>query len=220
MVWPFGGSQAAPAAATTAAEPAVSSTPVVASTEFSSTPEHENKAAEVPFLPDDLDISKLHPLAGLGKDLDVLELEDDALSDLPGSQGFLPSRGWSDDLCYGSGTMYMGGLAVGGAYGFAEGMRTTPANAPAKIRINAVLNAITRRGPYLGNTAGILAISYNIFNGIFDMSRSYHDIYNSIAAGAITGALYRSTMGVKPMAISALLMGSAMGAWNIATSAL
>lgn len=65
------------------------------------------------------------------------------------------------------------GLAVGGTYGFAEGMRTTPANAPARIRINAILNAITRRGPYLGNTAGILAISYNIFNGIFGTSFFY-----------------------------------------------
>ncbi|KAK9381619.1 Tim17/Tim22/Tim23/Pmp24 family-domain-containing protein [Kockiozyma suomiensis] len=214
MVWPFGGSQTA-ATSSPSSETSASSSSFVPDTT-----NNTDKQLSIPFLSEDVDISQLHPLARLGQDLEVLDLEDDALSDLPGSKGFLPSRGWSDDLCYGSGTMYMGGLAVGGTYGFAEGMRTTPANAPARIRINAILNAITRRGPYLGNTAGILAISYNIFNGIFDMTRSYHDIYNSIAAGAITGALYRSTMGLKPMAISALIMGGTMGAWNLGTSAL
>jgi import inner membrane translocase subunit TIM23 len=56
----------------------------------------------------------LHPLTGLSADtLDYLKLEDSVLSDLPGSRSALPSRGWSDDLCYGTGCTYLTALAIG-----------------------------------------------------------------------------------------------------------
>jgi import inner membrane translocase subunit TIM23 len=55
------------------------------------------------------DASKLHPLAGIGDSLDYLLLDDDKLSSLPGGATALPSRGWSDDLCYGTGTTYLAG---------------------------------------------------------------------------------------------------------------
>ena len=55
------------------------------------------------------DPSKLHPLAGIEDKLDYLQLDDDKTSDLPGAEGAIPSRGWSDDLCYGTGTMYLSG---------------------------------------------------------------------------------------------------------------
>jgi import inner membrane translocase subunit TIM23 len=57
------------------------------------------------------DPSKLHPMAGLSGQLDYLVLDDDKTSDLPGSGTAIPSRGWSDDLCYGTGTMYLGGMS-------------------------------------------------------------------------------------------------------------
>lgn len=55
------------------------------------------------------DPTKLHPLAGLEDKLDYLLLEDDKVSDLPGAGTAIPSRGWSDDLSYGTGTMYLSG---------------------------------------------------------------------------------------------------------------
>ena len=57
------------------------------------------------------DPSRLHPLAGISDQVDYLMLEDDKLRDMPGSETALPSRGWSDDLCYGTGTMYLGGMS-------------------------------------------------------------------------------------------------------------
>ena len=57
------------------------------------------------------DPAKLHPMASLGGQLDYLVLDDDKTSDLPGSGTAIPSRGWSDDLCYGTGTMYLGGTS-------------------------------------------------------------------------------------------------------------
>lgn len=55
------------------------------------------------------DPTKLHPMAGLSDQLDYLNLEDDKTNELPGSTTALPSRGWSDDLCYGTGTTYLSG---------------------------------------------------------------------------------------------------------------
>lgn len=73
-----------------------------------------NVPEEQPITASDLlmaayDPAKLHPLADLGDKLDYLLLDDDKTSDLPGAQTAIPSRGWSDDLCYGTGTMYLSG---------------------------------------------------------------------------------------------------------------
>lgn len=111
------------------------------------------------------DPSTLHPLAGLKQGtLDYLSLEEGALSDLPGSQSALPSRGWSDDLCYGTGVTYMSALTLGGAWGLVEGLNRLPPNSPPKLQLNSCLNSITRRGPFLGNSAGVIALVYNGFN--------------------------------------------------------
>ena len=52
---------------------------------------------------------KLHPFAGLGDKLDFLQLEEDKLTDVQGAASVLPSRGWTDDLCVGTGTTYLSG---------------------------------------------------------------------------------------------------------------
>ncbi|KAL8359754.1 hypothetical protein RB601_007637 [Gaeumannomyces tritici] len=162
------------------------------------------------------DPSQLHPLAGLNKDaLDYITLEDSVLSDLPGSQSVIPSRGWSDDLCYGTGITYLSSLGVGGAWGMQEGLRRS-AGQPPKLRLNSVLNAVTRRGPFLGNSGGVVAIVYNLFNSYFGYLRGKHDAANSIAAGTLSGMLFKSTRGLRPMMISGGIVGSVAAVWAVA----
>src|SRR5882762_5573436 len=48
------------------------------------------------------------------------------------------------------------GLALGGAWGFREGAGRSLAVSNARLRINSILNSITRRGTFLGNSAGVL----------------------------------------------------------------
>lgn len=167
-----------------------------------------------------IDPTKLHPLAGLNQDaLDYLTLEDSALDELPGSRSVLPSRGWSDDLCYGAGTTYLAALTLGGAWGLAEGLNKTPSTAPPKIRLNGVLNSVTRRGPFLGNSAGVVAMVYNGFNSAIGYARGKHDSANSVAAGALSGMMFKSTRGVKPMMISGGIVASIAGAWAVTRKA-
>lgn len=182
---------------------------------FSSAPFDPNTAIQQPsdFI---LDPTQLHPLAGLSQDtLEYLQLEDSALSDLPGSQSALPSRGWSDDLCYGTGISYVSALAVGGAWGLAEGLQKNPATMPPRLRINGVLNAVTRRGPFLGNSAGVVAMVYNGINSTIGYYRGKHDITNSVVAGALSGAIFKSTRGIRPMAISSGIVASVAGSWAL-----
>ncbi|OAX82400.1 hypothetical protein ACJ72_03246 [Emergomyces africanus] len=166
-----------------------------------------------PAMPDP---SLLHPLAGLNQDtLDYLSLEDSALDDLPGSRSALPSRGWSDDLSYGTGTTYLTALSIGGAWGLIEGLRKTPVSAPPKLRLNGVLNSITRRGPFLGNSAGVIAMVYNGINSTLGHVRGKHDAANSVLAGALSGMLFKSTRGLRPMMISGGIVASVAGAWAV-----
>ena len=171
--------------------------------------------------PSSFDPSALHPLAGLNQDtLDYLTLDDDVLSDLPGSQSLLPSRGWSDDLCYGTGVTYLSGLMLGGAWGLREGLSKLPSTAPPKLRLNSALNSITRRGPFLGNSAGVVAMMYNGINSTIGYYRGKHDTFNSIAAGSISGAVFKATRGVRPMMISSAIVGSLAGSWAVSCDML
>jgi import inner membrane translocase subunit TIM23 len=164
------------------------------------------------------DPSQLHPLAGLNKDtLDYLTLEDSALSDLPGSQSALPSRGFTDDLCYGTGTTYLAGLTVGGAWGLQEGLRKSVGESP-KLRLNSVLNSVTRRGPFLGNSAGVVAICYNCINSYLGYLRGKNDAANTIVAGALSGMLFKSTRGLRPMMVSGGIVASVAGVWAVSHS--
>lgn len=160
----------------------------------------------------------LHPLAKLGQtSLDYLTLDDSILSDLPGAQSGLPSRGWSDDLCYGTGITYIAALGIGGMWGLTEGLNKSPPNAPPKLRLNSVLNSITRRGPFMGNSAGVLALVYNIMNSTIGYYRGKHDAFNSLSAGAVSGMLFKSTRGIRPMMISGGIVAGVAGSWTVSS---
>lgn len=200
------------------AAPSAPATPATPTTTFEPTPFDPSTAQGVEaFLGTSsfADPSQLHPLAGLNKDtLDYLSLEDSALSDLPGSQSALPSRGFTDDLCYGTGTTYLAGLTLGGAWGLQEGLRKS-AGEPPKLRLNSVLNSVTRRGPFLGNSAGVVAICYNCINSYIGYLRGKNDAANTIMAGALSGMLFKSTRGLRPMMISGGIVASVAGAWAV-----
>lgn len=163
--------------------------------------------------PSFLESSKLHPLAGLDKGVEYLDLEEEQLTNVEGAQGLIPSRNWTDDLCYGTGTFYLLGLGIGGAYGFQEGVANLPKNASGRLQLNTILNHITKRGPFLGNSAGVLALTYNLIDSSIDAIRGKHDDINSVASGALAGALFRSSAGIRPMSYSTVLMAGAAGIW-------
>ena len=103
---------------------------------------------------------------------------------------------------------------MGGAWGLQEGLRRS-ANQSPKLRLNSVLNAVTRRGPFLGNSAGVIALVYNGINSFIGYSRGRHDAVNSVAAGTISGMIFKSTRGIRPMMISGGIVATVAGAWAV-----
>jgi hypothetical protein len=51
------------------------------------------------------------------------------------------------------------GLALGGVWGLREGARRPLAVSNSRLRLNSILNSITRRGTFIGNSAGVLGMS-------------------------------------------------------------
>ena len=101
-----------------------------------------------------------------------------------------------------------------------EGLNRSPATAPPKLRLNSLLNSVTRRGPFLGNSAGVIAMVYNGINSLLGYYRGRHDAANSVVAGALSGMLFKSTRGLRPMMISGGLVAGAAGIWAVSCSYL
>lgn len=96
-------------------------------------------------------------------------------------------------------------------WGLTEGLKKAPVTAQPRLKLNYVLNGMTRRGPFLGNSGGVLALVYNGINSTIGNIRGKHDTANSVAAGVISGAIFKSTRGLKPMGWSAVMVGAAAG---------
>ncbi|WFC99296.1 Mitochondrial import inner membrane translocase subunit tim23 [Malassezia yamatoensis] len=170
-----------------------------------------------------LDPAKLHPLANIRvDDLEYLDIDDDKPNTLEGARTALPSRGWSDDLCYGTGTTYLGGLTMGSLMGLREGIARPLGidNPTMRLRVNAILNQVTRRSTFIGNSAGVIAMTYNLFDASIDAMRGKHDIYGSMASGALSGALFRCASGPRAMMVSSAIMTGVAAAWTGAKRAV
>jgi import inner membrane translocase subunit TIM23 len=56
---------------------------------------------------------------------------------------------------------------------------------------------------------------YNGINSTIGHYRGRHDVTNSVMAGALSGAIFKSTRGVRPMAISSGIVASVAGSWAV-----
>ncbi len=50
------------------------------------------------------------------------------------------------------------GLASGAVWGLREGARRPLAVSNSRLRINSILNSVTRRGTFIGNSAGVMGV--------------------------------------------------------------
>ncbi|KAI9183030.1 Mitochondrial import inner membrane translocase subunit tim23 [Blastocladiella emersonii ATCC 22665] len=161
----------------------------------------------------------LTPVGQLGSGVEYIFTDDTPF--MGASGGFVPSRGFGDDLCYGTGTAYLTGLTLGGTWGFLQGMRAPLEIRSTKLRVNAVLNAMTRRGPFVGNSFGVLAVMYSFVNYAvaypLDVTPDQKP-YVSIVSAAASGALFKSTAGLRSAGITGAVCGSLAIVWQATKS--
>lgn len=185
-------------------------------------PNYTPSASDI-FSGQGFDAARLNPFSGLGKDeVEYLDIVDNQPNQIAGARTVLPGRGWSDDLSYGTGTTYLSGLVLGGTLGAREGFfRPLGVDNPTfRLRLNATLNQMTRRASFMGNSAGVIALIYNSIDAIIDNVRGVHDMPGAIAAGALSGALFKVTAGPRPMLVASSIMAAAAASWTAAKQAL
>jgi len=103
---------------------------------------------------------------------------------------------WGEQMTYLGGVSYLTGSIAGGAYGFAEAARASRGKS-AKLFVNAALNSVGKRATVAAQGMGVCAIMFSAFESIIYHYRSDDLPENYIAAGALTGMLYKSTRGIK-----------------------
>ncbi|XP_003385589.1 PREDICTED: mitochondrial import inner membrane translocase subunit tim23-like [Amphimedon queenslandica] len=125
-------------------------------------------------------------------------------------------KSWNEQMFDRTGSCYLLGLTAGGAWGLWEGIRR-PEGRTTRLRVNSVLNSCTRRGPFLGNTAAVLALMYSPLCSALAHYRGVDDSINSIAAASITGLLYKSTAGLRAMGVAGAAGCVALGIYSISS---
>ncbi len=158
-----------------------------------------------------------NPYAGIQAALDKRDVKQGFK--LPSSPEFLFSeestvqrRSWSENLTYYTGAGYLTGAFAGGGVGAYKvlgpgslgdaaqsvaGVASSQSNLSQRMRVNQVLNSSGKLGRSAGNALGVLGL-------LFSSSESFYLYLNdrilpedlmTVAAGATTGAIFRSVRG-------------------------
>ena len=93
-------------------------------------------------------------LGGRGNNPDYLEYDQ-------------KGRGVVTTMFANAGAAYMMGIAGGGLYGLRSGLQSTPSSR-FKVKLNSVLNHCGRHGSRAGNSLGVFAVMYSLYEGLAD----------------------------------------------------
>ena len=123
---------------------------------------------------------------------------------------------WGARMCYGAGTTYLGGLAVGGVWGLLDGMKNPVGKGSRRLRTNAILNACTSRGPFVANNLAMLALLYNmIHGGVIHARDGKYDEWSAVGSAGLAGLVYKSTAGLRPAMLASGLMAGGMALYQL-----
>ncbi|KAI0565082.1 Tim17/Tim22/Tim23/Pmp24 [Gracilaria domingensis] len=112
-------------------------------------------------------------------------------------------KGWGEQLTYLAGCSYLGGATLGGLYGLKTALAESSGR-PFRLRLNAILNGVGKRGSLLANSAGVLALAFSLTESGLYTYRSEDDMLNYALAGGVAGGMFRSTAGARAAAVSGL----------------
>lgn len=114
-----------------------------------------------------------------------------------------------------SGACYLMGIGAGGIYGLQKGIASTPSS-KFKVQVNSVLNNAGRYGSRAGNTLGVFAVLYSLYEGLGDnLEIDRYTGFESSApplAAMMTGISYFAPAGVRVAALGGAIGLGAVGA--------
>lgn len=101
-----------------------------------------------------------------------------------------------EQLTFFTGTAFLTGSLTGASLGLAQAIPES-AGKPMRLRLNAALNAVAKRGSSLGNTCSVLALAFSLSEtALYNYTRD-ETLTNYAAAGALAGGFYKSTRGAR-----------------------
>lgn len=115
-----------------------------------------------------------------------------------------------------TGMSYLLGTSAGGVVGLREGLKHTPSSR-FRVKLNSVLNHCGRHGSNWGNTAGVVAIIYSLFEGAADQLELDHytgplQPASPAFAAFMTGSTFYSAAGPRVAALAGTVGLGAVGA--------
>lgn len=124
-------------------------------------------------------------------------------------------RGMVVTMFANSGMCYLLGIGGGGLYGLQKGLKTTPSS-KLKVQVNAVLNNAGRYGSRAGNSMGVVAVMYSLYEGLADnLEIDRYTGFDSSApplAAMMTGISYYAPAGLRVATLGGALGLGAVGA--------
>ncbi|GKY93728.1 hypothetical protein MPSEU_000339900 [Mayamaea pseudoterrestris] len=130
-----------------------------------------------------------------------------------------------------TGMSYLLGTSAGGVYGFRQGLQATP-NTRFRVQLNSVLNHCGRYGSRAGNTMGVFAVLYSLFEGAADqldiedklkiraISPAAASMFNPALAATLSGVTYFAPSGPRVAGLAGALAFSAVATTYTAYSIL
>jgi len=114
-----------------------------------------------------------------------------------------------------AGMCYLLGITGGGLYGLQRGIAATPSS-KFKVQVNSILNHCGRYGSRAGNTLGVFAVLYSLYEGLADNLELDHytgfDSMSPPVAAMLTGATYYAPSGLRVAALGGALGFGAVSA--------
>ncbi|XP_076007801.1 mitochondrial import inner membrane translocase subunit Tim23 [Genypterus blacodes] len=107
------------------------------------------------------------------------------------------------------------GAALGSLNGFRMGLKETREMGWSKPRNVQILNMVTRQGASWANSLGSVALLYSVFGVAIEKVRGAEDDINTMAAGTLTGMLFKSASGLKGVARGGLAGLALSGAYAL-----
>ncbi|XP_022953829.1 mitochondrial import inner membrane translocase subunit TIM23-2-like [Cucurbita pepo subsp. pepo] len=120
-------------------------------------------------------------------------------------------RSWGENLTFYTGCGYLAGAVGGASTGFVSGVKSFESGDTMKLRINRILNSSGHSGRLWGNRLGVIGLLYAGLESGFEAVRDTDDVWNCVAAGLGTGALYRAARGVRSAAVAGAIGGVVVG---------
>jgi len=97
------------------------------------------------------------------------------------------------------------GAAAGGAYGLYDGVRATAvAEMKGRLRRTQIMNYTLKSGATVSNSLGSIAVIYSSLYCLLSLAHEEDDEVKSLVTGGVTGALFKSTAGVRKCAMGSL----------------